>query len=299
MCIFYTHYINFDHFYKTLTMFDLKLFRIKNNLSQSELASILKCPQGYISRMENNKMVVSDEYIDLLKSEFGSQVDEFIIGAKPSKLLTAFGYRTKGEKGYQHLRDQLVVLLEAITKTTGYTIEEISQKIYRKKTLIPSALQKEIISPNMVNYIHKHLGKVGLDPATIELEKQSSVITTETPYFTSIDAMINNLKPDSYFSLPIFPDIDAFVKINTIQNAPSVTINNIVGVKEVSLKEIKAGSYYILVFAKNKYSLDFIRVNNKENYWHLCNNNIAPPYAEIAEKSIIKAYQIQTLISKQ
>jgi|GEM_PF-2393475 len=280
-------------------MFDLKLFRIKNNLSQSELASILKCPQGYISRMENNKMAVSDEHIDLLKSEFGSQVDEFIVGAKPSKLLTAFGYRTKGEKGYQHLRDQLVSLLETIAKNTGFTIEEISQKIYRKKTLIPSALQKEIISPNMVNYIHKHLGKVGLDPATIELEKHNSTINPETPYFTSIDAMINDQEPSSYFSLPIFPETDAFVKINTNQNAPTLTINNIVGVKEVPLKEIKSGSYYILVFSKNKYSLDFIRVTDKNNYWHLCNNNIASPYAEIPEKSIIKAYQIQTLISKQ
>lgn len=52
-------------------MFDLKLFRKDNKLSQKELADLLNCSQSYISALESGRKPVLDAQISILEKKFG------------------------------------------------------------------------------------------------------------------------------------------------------------------------------------------------------------------------------------
>lgn len=50
-------------------MFDIKLFRITNKLTQTQVAEYLGVTQAYISQIERGLLELPDEYIDKIKNE--------------------------------------------------------------------------------------------------------------------------------------------------------------------------------------------------------------------------------------
>ncbi len=63
-------------------MFDLKLFRKDNKLSQKELADLLNCSQSYISALESGRKPVLDAQISILEEKFGD-IKKYIINPSP------------------------------------------------------------------------------------------------------------------------------------------------------------------------------------------------------------------------
>ena len=155
-------------------MFQVKLFRIKKGLSQAELSEILGCDQANISRMENNRIPMAQIYVDILKTKYGEEISEYISDGKPSKLLGAFGWKSKGEEGYEEIRNKLVELLEVIRVKTGLSAEDVSQKLYRRRKAIPNALYGDVISPDTTVFILKNAKKLGLTASELMLPNSSA-----------------------------------------------------------------------------------------------------------------------------
>lgn len=282
-------------------MFNLKAFRIVKGLSQKELSELLECDQSYISRMENNKMSVPEEYIMILKAKYGDTVADFMPNQKPSKILNLLGWKTKGEPGYEEIRTQLVGLLEAIRVKTGLSIEDVSQKLYRRRKEIPGALSREEISPNMINFILKNVKKLGINPSELTLlnfpnSKNQNLI----PFFDTPEAFLKKSQANSYVQFEIFEDTEAFIKVDTNNLSPYISLGDIVGIREIEVSRIRPSSYCLISFTNEKYSFDFITMGTKNvNSWALCTKKDSLPYIEIDESMIKRIFLITHTIRKE
>ena len=64
-------------------MFDLKQFRIDNNLKQSDLREILSCTQPTISQIENGRIPMPANFLKRLKDKYPNE--DFSLYEKDSK----------------------------------------------------------------------------------------------------------------------------------------------------------------------------------------------------------------------
>ena len=59
-------------------MFDLKAFRIANNLTQLDIAKILGCNVSFVSSVENGRNKLSKPHYEKLKDKYGKKLDGYI-----------------------------------------------------------------------------------------------------------------------------------------------------------------------------------------------------------------------------
>lgn len=282
-------------------MIDLKSFRITHGLSQQELSFLFDCPQGYISRMENNKMSVPEEYITLLKLKYGETVSNFVIDKKPSKILNLMGWKSKTDPEYEHLKIHLIEILDFIKEKTGFSIEEISQKLYRRRKIISEALSREEISPNMIEYILKNIKKLGLDPTdSILADLIESENNISKPVYNTVENFLEKKDVETHVQTTLFKNTENLIRIDTKNLSPYISLGDIVGIKQIKIEDIKSGAYYLLVFKNGKYSFDFIKLGTpEENKWNLCGQKDGLAYMEIDNSDIRSVYKITLTIRRE
>ena len=279
-------------------MMYLKAVRTGLHMSQHEMAKILNCTQAYISQIENTGTPLTREFEEILKREYGEAKIEKLYS---SIILKSIRWKEASDPDNGPLKEQFLSLLNQIQQKTNYSIEDVSQKIYRRRKEISKALYRREISPNMVQFILNNVKKLGIKPSDINLSDIANPPKSNLkPYYESADAFLKSKEANSYFPFEIFEDTEAFIKVDTNDLNPYISLGDIVGIKEVEVSKISPGLYYLISFTNEKYSFDFIRIGiENENSWALCTNKENSLYREISNSLIKHIFSITHTIRKE